>query len=138
MLRGNPPLGAGPCVDVRRPPAADEPQVDVADVVGVSQLASGVLASGIQALGSTAVSNIVAGRLDRTLCADKYGGQAGDYWRRDKVTSYPGIVPREVLAPNGAARGTRQSPSGILVLAVPRASLQVLSLLRPALPAHPA
>ena len=36
MLRGNPPLGAGPCVDVRRPPAADEPQVDVADVVGVS------------------------------------------------------------------------------------------------------
>jgi hypothetical protein len=28
------------------------------------------------------------------------------------MTSYPGDVPREVLAPGGAARGTRQSPSG--------------------------
>jgi len=32
------------------------------------------------------------------------------------MTSYPGDVPREVFAPGGAARGTRQSPSGTFFL----------------------
>lgn len=107
---------AGPCAGARRLPPAGEPLADFAAVVGVWQLASGAPASGTRDPGSTAVSSSAADMIDRTLCAGRREAPAGGCWRSDKAMSYLEVVPREAIAPAGAARETRQSPSGIFMV----------------------
>ena len=106
------PHADGPCVPVPQQLADDESPAARDAAVGIWRLATGEPLSGILIPGSTAASIVAAGSCARSPFAGRYGNQAGDYSPKNELTGYPGIVPREVFAPDGAARETRQSLSG--------------------------
>jgi len=107
--------GAPPAERVAGAPRPHEPRVPPAagDVPLVAwRPASDAPASGISGLGSTAGSNAGPCKRGHTLDADRCGGQDTAHWWKGTSRGYVGIVPREVLAPEGAARETPMKSLG--------------------------
>ncbi len=110
--RGGPPPGEH-VADARRSHVLREPPA-AGDVLLVAwRPASDVQAAGISGLGSTAGSNAGPCKCGHTLCAGRCAGTDADRWPKGTSREYVGDVPREVFAPAGAARETRESRSGI-------------------------
>ena len=92
-----------------------KPPTAAALLLAACPLANSARASGIPALGSTVGSNAGTCKRGHTLDAGRSASQDAGQWPKAADRDYAGDVPREVLAPEGAAREAPVSLSGILV-----------------------
>ena len=74
--------------------------------------ATAAIPAGTRDRRNNADSNAAAGSCHRSPCADRLAAQAVSFWSMTSRRDYADRVPRELLSPEGAARGTLQSRSG--------------------------
>jgi hypothetical protein len=105
--------GGAPAAPAPPPHALAEFPIGFAALVAAWRPASGVTTSGTPAPGSTAGSSAQGGKSVRTPCANKSAVGVLASWSHEAVGRYADLVPREVVAPAGAAREAVPSRSGI-------------------------
>ena len=107
------PERAAPAAPAPPPHALAESPTGFAALAGAWRPASGVTTSSTPGPGSTAGSSAQVGKSVHTPCANKSAVGAVRCWSQRAVSRYVDLVPREVVAPAGAAREAVPSRSGI-------------------------
>lgn len=107
------PEGGAPAAPAPPPHALAEFPIGFAALVAAWRPASGATTSCTPRPGSTAGSSAQVGKSVHTPCANKSAAGAVRSWSQRAVSRYADLVPREVVAPAGAAREAVPSRSGI-------------------------
>jgi hypothetical protein len=113
------PHGAVPAAHARQLHAVGGPPADFVASADAWRPATAATPVDTRGCRNSAGSTAEARRPHRTPCADKPAARTGDFWSTTSHREYAEDVPREVLSPQGAARGTRQKSLGHFFLPSP-------------------